>query len=70
MTDPHRAFELVLTGGVVPHWFTACVPDGNGGRAAEQVFDWCADTEVLLAAEYVLECDHAFGQLGRAYQCV
>jgi len=44
MTSLRPTFELVLTAGPTPHQFTACVPDGNGGRAAEHIFDWRTDS--------------------------
>src|SRR5689334_6118720 len=42
-----ETFELVLTGGSTPHQFVAFVPDGNGGKAAEQTFEWRADSTAL-----------------------
>jgi tetratricopeptide (TPR) repeat protein len=40
-------FELVLTGGPTDRQFTAFVPDGQGGRAAEQAFEWRTDSTAL-----------------------
>ncbi len=47
MTTTRPTFELVLTGGPTPHQFTAFVPDGDGGRAAEQTFEWRTDSTAL-----------------------
>ncbi|MFL5802547.1 MAG: CHAT domain-containing protein, partial [Roseiflexaceae bacterium] len=47
MTDTRHTFELVLIGGPAPHQFIAFVPDGNGGRAAEQTFEWRVDSTAL-----------------------
>ena len=41
------AFELVLTGGADARQYTAFVPDGAGGRAAEQAFEWRSDSVKL-----------------------
>ncbi len=40
-------FELVLTGTADPRQFIAWVPDDDGGRAAEQTFEWRVDSTAL-----------------------
>jgi tetratricopeptide (TPR) repeat protein len=47
MTPVQPTFELVLTGGPAAHQFTAGVPDGSGGRAAEHTFEWRTDSTAL-----------------------
>jgi tetratricopeptide (TPR) repeat protein len=47
MASPASTFELVLTGTDDPRRFTAWVPDGDGGRAAEQTFEWRVDSTAL-----------------------
>jgi tetratricopeptide (TPR) repeat protein len=47
MTTPQPAFELVLVGGPAARQFTAFVPDSQGGRAAEQTFEWRTDSTAL-----------------------
>ncbi len=59
MPFPDSTFELVLTGGDDPRHYVAFVPDGEGGRAAEHVFEWRIDS-VALAQD--------LGTLARAAQ--
>ena len=47
MTPSNETFELVLTGGDGPRRFTAFVPNGDGGHAAEHTFEWRTDSTAL-----------------------
>ncbi|HYN90118.1 MAG TPA: CHAT domain-containing protein, partial [Ardenticatenaceae bacterium] len=49
MLSAHPTFEVVLAGGPVPRQYTAFVPDGAGGRAAEHTFEWRDDSPALSA---------------------
>ena len=40
-------FELLITGADEARRYVAYVPDGNGGRAAEQTFEWRVDSTAL-----------------------
>ncbi len=47
MSTSHQTFELILSGDTAPRQFTAFVPDGDGGRAAEHTFEWRPDSTAL-----------------------
>ena len=40
-------FELLITGADEARRYVAYVPDGRGGRAAEQTFEWSVDSTAL-----------------------